>query len=154
MALPIGKSKNRGLRRAPMSDINVTPMIDVMLVLLIIFMVTAPFFTTGIKVNLPSAKASNIQGNDMPIIVHINKDEDVFIGDVKIDRNTLTEKLLAVTKENVEDVRIFVRGDQSLSYGQIMKIMELINGAGFRKVVLVTESPQEQRQQLNASPQR
>jgi biopolymer transport protein TolR len=127
-----------------MSDINVTPMIDVMLVLLVIFMVTAPFLTIGVKVNLPSAKAPSVQGNDMPIIVHVNKDGDVFIGDIAIDRNTLQDKLLAITKESAEDVRIFVRGDQSLSYGQIMEIMGLISGAGFKKVVLVTESPRKQ----------
>ncbi|MDR3155569.1 MAG: protein TolR [Holosporaceae bacterium] len=146
MALPIVKNKNKKSRRAPISDINVTPMIDVMLVLLVIFMVTAPFFTTGVKVNLPNAKAPSIQGSDMPIIVHINKDGDVFIGDIKVDRSTLTDKLRAITKESIEDIRIFVRGDQSIPYGQIMKIMELISGAGFRKVVLVTEPPREQRQ--------
>jgi biopolymer transport protein TolR len=146
MPLPIEKNRGRKLRRAPMSDINVTPMIDVMLVLLVIFMVTAPFLTIGVKVNLPGTKAPSVQGNDMPIIVHIDKDGRVFIGDVEINRNTLTDKLLAITKESVEDVRIFVRGDQSLSYGQIMEIMGLISGAGFRKVVLVTESPREQRQ--------
>ncbi|MDR2794659.1 MAG: ExbD/TolR family protein [Holosporaceae bacterium] len=137
-----------------MSDINVTPMIDVMLVLLVIFMVTAPFLTMGIKVNLPGARAPSIQGNDMPIIVHIDREGRVFIGDLEIDRYTLTDKLLAITKESVEDVRIFVRGDQSLSYGQIMEVMGLISGAGFRKVVLVTEPPLEQGQSPDASQQK
>lgn len=128
-----------------MSEMNVTPMIDVMLVLLVIFMVTAPMLTVGVKVNLPTASAPNVTGNDTPIIVHVNNEGRIFIGEVEVSESTLTDKLLAITSENKEKIKIFVRGDQILSYGYIMKIMGKISNAGFKKVILVTELPRERR---------
>ncbi|MBQ7674254.1 MAG: protein TolR [Alphaproteobacteria bacterium] len=130
-----------------MSEMNVTPMIDVMLVLLVIFMVTAPFLTVGVKVNLPSANAPNVTENDTPIVVHINSDGQVFIGDIEVSADTIPDKLLAITqeKENAKDTKIFVRGDRSLSYGKIMEVMGRISSAGFKKVVLVTELPKKER---------
>ena len=139
MAFVVRRSAKSKL--APMSDMNVTPMIDVMLVLLVIFMVTAPLLTVGVKVNLPSANAPNIQGNETPIVVHINSEGRVFIGDVEVDVNTLPAKLRAITKENTSDTKIFVRGDKSLPYGAIMGVMGRISSSGFKKVVLVTELP-------------
>ena len=135
------KGKGRGRRPVLMSEMNVTPMIDVMLVLLVIFMVTAPFLTIGVKVNLPAANAPNIVSNDTPIVVNVNSQGQVFIGEIEVVRDTVASKLLAITKENTTDTKIFVRGDQSLSYGAIMDIMGRISSAGFRKVVLVTELP-------------
>lgn len=135
-----GKSKF-----APMSEMNVTPMIDVMLVLLVIFMVTAPLLTVGVKVNLPSANAPAVGGNDTPIVVHIDSEGRVFIGDVEVDADTLPEKLAAITKETHAESKIFVRGDKSLPYGTIMKIMGRISNSGFKKVVLVTELPKAPR---------
>lgn len=123
-----------------MSDINVTPMIDVMLVLLVIFMVTAPFLTIGVKVNLPRANAPNVTSNDTPIVVHVNGAGRVFIGDVEVAKNTITDKLRAITNGNVANAKIFVRGDRTISYGDIMEIMGRISSSGFRKVILVTEA--------------
>ena len=138
-------ARGRKSKLVPMSEMNVTPMIDVMLVLLVIFMVTAPFLTVGVKVNLPSANAPNVTENDTPIVVHINSDGQVFIGDIEVSADTIPDKLLAITqeKENAKDTKIFVRGDRSLSYGKIMEVMGRISSAGFKKVVLVTELPKE-----------
>jgi biopolymer transport protein TolR len=127
-----------------MSDMNVTPMIDVMLVLLVIFMVTAPLLTVGVKVNLPSANAPNISGNETPIIIHINNEGRIFIGEIEVDGGTLPAKLKAITGENSKDAKIFVRGDKSLPYGTIMEIMGNISSSGFKNVVLVTELPKKQ----------
>ncbi len=137
----IKKKEKRRNKLAVMKDMNVTPMIDVMLVLLVIFMVTAPFLTVGVKVNLPTANAPNISGNDAPIVVHINSEGRIFIGEIEVDISTLPAKLLAITRE--KSSKIFVRGDQSLSYGTIMGVMGRINSSGFKKVVLVTELPKK-----------
>ncbi len=140
-------ARGRKSKLVPMSEMNVTPMIDVMLVLLVIFMVTAPFLTVGVKVNLPSANAPNVTENDTPIVVHINSDGQVFIGDIEVSADTIPDKLLAITqeKENAKDTKIFVRGDRSLSYGKIMEVMGRISSAGLKKVVLVTELPKKER---------
>lgn len=153
MALKRVKSKESKL--APMSEMNVTPMIDVMLVLLIIFMVTAPFLTVGVKVNLPSAEAPNITEKDTPIVVHINSEGQVFIGDIEVTLDTLSAKLLAITqeKDNAMETKIFVRGDRSLPYGTVIGVMGQISGAGFKKVVLVTELPKKDHS-ANASEKR
>lgn len=143
-----GRGRCRGKSKlAPMSDMNLTPMIDVMLVLLVIFMVTAPFLTVGVKVNLPSAHAPNITGNDVPIVVNVDSEGRVFIGDVEVTLETLPDKLLAITaeKKDAKDSKVFVRGDRSLQYGQIMGVMGAISGAGFNRVVLVTELPKKGR---------
>ncbi|MDR0677933.1 MAG: ExbD/TolR family protein [Holosporaceae bacterium] len=123
---------------------NVTPMIDVMLVLLVIFMVTAPLLTVGVKVNLPSANAPNVAGNETPIVIHINKEGRVFIGEIEVDMMTLPAKLRAITNENTTGAKIFVRGDKSLPYGTIMETMGNISSSGFKNVVLVTELPKKQ----------
>jgi biopolymer transport protein TolR len=135
-----------------MSDMNVTPMIDVMLVLLVIFMITAPLLTVGVKVDLPSANAPNINSNETPIVVHVTKEGLVFIGEIEVNAETLPDKLRAITSENTADTKIFVKGDKSLPYGVIMNIMGRISGSGFKKVVLVTELPKKQEQ--NASKQK
>jgi biopolymer transport protein TolR len=128
-----------------MRDMNVTPMIDVMLVLLVIFMITAPLLTVGVKVDLPSSNAPAIGGDETPIVVHINKEGKVFIGEVEVDAETLPDKLKAITSENAAEAKIFVRGDKSLPYGTIMEIMGRVSSSGFKKVVLVTELPSKQR---------
>ena len=142
-AFLINRRGNRrsGGRRAPISDVNITPMIDVMLVLLVIFMVTAPMLTVGVKVDLPKAHGHTIQGQDKPIVVFLNKEGRIFIGEVEVDRQTIGAKLKAITQES--DVKIFVKGDQSLPYGAVMQLMGDICLAGFKKVVLVTELPKQ-----------
>jgi biopolymer transport protein TolR len=121
-----------------MSEINVTPMVDVMLVLLVIFMVTAPMLTVGVTVDLPKTKASTIPGDDEPLAVSINAQGQIFLQETMLDLDGLVPRLLAVTGNN-PDVRIFVRGDKAIDYGRVMEVMGTVNAAGFRKVALITE---------------
>ena len=136
-----GGSRSGGgrVRRRPMSEINVTPMVDVMLVLLIVFMVTAPLLTVGVPVDLPKTAANQIGGQDEPLVVTINKNGDIFLQDSKLELDQLAPRLLAISK-NRQDARIFLRGDQTISYGTIMSVMGKLNGSGFKKVALITES--------------
>ncbi|MFA7275494.1 MAG: protein TolR [Pseudobdellovibrionaceae bacterium] len=129
-----------GYRRAyrPMSEINVTPFIDVMLVLLIVFMVTAPLLSAGVKVDLPKTEAGPVSEKDeKPLEVSLNKSGMIYIGDTKIGRAALIEKLTAIAGTN-KDRRVFVRADQGLPYGQVMDIIGAINKAGYTKVALIT----------------
>ena len=132
------RSHRYARRRAqPMSEINVTPFVDVMLVLLVIFMVTAPLLTVGVKVDLPKSKAGAVTGSDEPLAISINKEGQVFIQDTPTGLDGLIPKLLAISGNN-PDIRIFVRGDAAVNYGHIMEVMGLVNNAGFRKVALIT----------------
>ena len=121
-----------------MSDINVTPMVDVMLVLLVIFMVTAPLLTVGVTVDLPKTKAAAIAGQDEPLAVSVNAEGRIFLQDTEVELEALAPRLMAVT-ENNPDVRIFIRGDKGIPYGLVMTVVGTINAAGFKKVALVTE---------------
>ena len=127
-------------RYQPMSNINVTPFVDVMLVLLVVFMVTAPLLTVGVKVDLPSVESNVIQGNDEPLTVSINSSGQIYLQEGLIHIQELVPKLQAITGENPE-ARIFVRGDKEINYGVVMEIMGAINSAGFDKVALVTKMP-------------
>jgi biopolymer transport protein TolR len=131
--------RGRGGRKA-MSDINVTPMVDVMLVLLVIFMVTAPLITAGVDVDLPKASATQMTGQDEPLVVSLTKEGAVYIMDSEVDRDELVAKLQAIT-ENKQDTRIFVKGDKAVDYGQVMDLMGRINEAGFSKVALIADLP-------------
>ena len=132
--------RGRRERRLPMSDINVTPFVDVMLVLLVIFMVTAPLLTVGVPVDLPKAQASLIQEPDEPLSVSIDFEGRVYVQDSEIALRKLTARLIAVTGAN-PDIRIFVRGDKTIDYGRVMQVMGTINAAGFKRVALITEMP-------------
>ena len=125
-----------------MSEINVTPMVDVMLVLLIIFMVTAPLLTVGVPVDLPKTKASLIPGKDEPLVITIDGMGRVFLQETEIELEKLVPRLRAITA-NKRDTRIFVRGDRSVFYGQIMQVMGTVNAAGFAKVALIVELPKD-----------
>ena len=125
-------------RRRPMSEINVTPMVDVMLVLLVIFMVTAPLLTVGVTVDRPKTKASTIAGQDEPLAVAVDAQGQIFLQDTKLELDGLVPRLMAITGNN-PDVRIFVRGDKAIHYGRVMEVMGTVNAAGFRKVALITE---------------
>ena len=131
-------SRRRG--RRSMSEINVTPMVDVMLVLLIVFMVTAPLLTTGVAVDLPQASSSPLPGQDEPLSVTIAADGVVHLQDSEVTIEELAPRLIAITQNNAE-ARIFVRGDRNVDYGSIMSVVGTINQAGFSKVALVTEQP-------------
>jgi len=131
----------RSLRRAkPMSEINVTPMVDVMLVLLIVFMVAAPLLTVGVPVDLPKTKAKPLTGDEEPLVVTINAKGHVFIQETKIDPTKLVAQLRAITDAGY-DQRIYVRGDKSVAYGRVADTVARINSAGFTRVALVTEDP-------------
>ena len=129
----------RSRRNRPMSEINVTPFVDVMLVLLIVFMVTAPMLTAGVSVNLPDSSANSLPDEKEPLALTINSKGEVFIQNTQISLNDLTSKVLVITK-NRTDTRIYDRGDRSLEYGKIMEVMGLLSRAGFTKVALVSES--------------
>ncbi len=123
-----------------MSEINVTPFVDVMLVLLIVFMVTAPLLTVGIPVDLPKVKASALTDQKDPIEITVKLDGNLYLGESKVEIENLIPRLNAITSQNTE-ARIYVRGDRVVSYGRVMNIMSIINSAGYVKVALVTENP-------------
>jgi biopolymer transport protein TolR len=125
-------------RRRPMAEINVTPFVDVMLVLLIVFMVTAPLLTVGVTVDLPETASSPLPGQDEPLTVSVSREGTVFLQDSEIDLPDLGPRLLAIT-ERRPDTRIFVRGDKVIDYGRVMEVVGAIHSAGFTKVALVTE---------------
>ena len=122
-----------------MSEINVTPFVDVMLVLLIVFMVTAPLLTVGIKVDLPKVKATALTDIKDPIEVTVKLDGEVYIGESQVEVENLIPRLNAITEQNTE-ARIYIRGDRVVAYGRIMEIMSIINSAGYIKVALITQN--------------
>lgn len=133
-----GRKKKRGRRsQQPMSEINVTPFVDVMLVLLIIFMITAPLMTVGVPIELPKTKAKQIQGDKEPLTITINVKGEIFLQETEIKIDEIVPKLTAITKGGYSE-RIYVRGDQRASYGTVMKIMGALNKAGFLRIALVT----------------
>ena len=132
-----GGSRFTRRRSPPMSEINVTPFVDVMLVLLVIFMVTAPLLTVGVQIDLPKTTASVIKGDDEPLAISVDAEGRVFLQDVEIELDALMPRLIAITGNN-PDGRIFIRGDQVVYYGRVMEVMGRINAAGYRKVALVT----------------
>ena len=130
--------RRRSKRHTPMSDINVTPMVDVMLVLLIIFMVAAPLLQVGVPIELPEAKGKQLQSSQEPLAISVKSDGSVFIGETQVQLDEIAPKLKAIAK-NGYDEQIFVRGDKGVSYGIVMRVMGRISAGGFRKVSLVTE---------------
>ena len=131
-------------RRSPMAEINVTPMVDVMLVLLIIFMVSAPLLTVGVPIDLPQTQASSLdQADKEPLAVSVNTKGQVFLQNSEVQVDELVPKLQAITKaRGGVDERIYVRGDKNVDYGTMMRIMGRLSAAGFRRVALVTEVEQ------------
>ncbi|WP_395477178.1 protein TolR [Rickettsia endosymbiont of Pantilius tunicatus] len=136
MAIKLAGS-NRKSKRAVVSEINVTPLVDVMLVLLIIFMITSPMLVSGVNVDLPETNLSPILGQDEPLVVTINNKGEVFLLETPIERKHLTDKLVNITKEK-KDARIFVRGDKNVSYGEVVEIVSEIHAAGFSRVALIS----------------
>ncbi|MEF2547228.1 protein TolR [Aurantimonas sp. E1-2-R+4] len=137
-----GSRRRRG-RRQPMSEINVTPMVDVMLVLLIIFMVAAPLLTVGVPIELPETQAKALNSESQSITISVNSSGAVYLNDTEIPIDEVVAKLEAVAKAGYKE-RIFVRGDRAADYGTVMKVMARISAAGFRNIGLVTD------QDLNA----
>ncbi|HQS48702.1 MAG: protein TolR [Rhizobiales bacterium 24-66-13] len=133
--------RSRRRRVSVMAEINVTPMVDVMLVLLIVFMVAAPLMTVGVPVDLPQTQAKSVDQDKDPLTISVNDKGQIFIQDTEIKMDDLVAKLQAIAK-NGFDERIFVRGDKKVDYGTVMRVMGRLSGAGFKRVALVTEVEQ------------
>jgi len=140
VSLHHGRAQPGSRRRVyrPMSDINVTPMVDVMLVLLVIFMVTAPLLTVGVPVDLPQTSAQTLNKPDKPLVISVNAEGKIYIQETEIPIDELVPKLQAITKAK-KGTRIYVRGDRKINYGRVMQVMGMINAAGFSKVALIAE---------------
>lgn len=135
----VGKAGGRSRAYRPMADINVTPFVDVMLVLLVVFMITAPLLTAGVDINLPKSDAAPITDEDnKPLEVSITDKGTIFIGETEVQRDRLVNLLSAMTNNDAER-RIFIRADQGLSYGHVMDVLGALNKAGFRKVALLSD---------------
>ena len=137
------KRSGRGGRHRPMGEINVTPFVDVMLVLLIVFMVTAPLLTVGVEVDLPKTRAGSINAEAAPLVVSIKADGELYLQETMIESDKLIPRLKAISEAN-PTVRIFVRGDASVIYGDVLRVMGRIQSAGFEKVALVARLPEQE----------
>ena len=133
--------RRRGAYR-PMSEINVTPFVDVMLVLLIVFMVTAPLLTVGVPIDLPKTRAQALSQPEEPLVISVNARGAVYIQETEVELDKLVPRLAAIT-DNKPDTRIYLRGDQAVDYGRIMEVMTRVNTAGFTRVALVSELPRK-----------
>ncbi|MBC8037754.1 MAG: protein TolR [Rhizobiales bacterium] len=135
-----GYTRRNSRRTSPhraMSEINVTPLVDVMLVLLIVFMVAAPLMTSGVPIELPQAQAKQLDSSTEPITITVRADQTIYLQESKISIDQLAPKLLAIAKNGYEE-QVFVRADTSVPYGSVMEVMGLLNGVGYRKIGLVT----------------
>ena len=138
----LGRHRGRG-RRKVMSEINVTPMVDVMLVLLIIFMVSAPLLTVGVPIDLPQSQATSLDQDKEPLTISVNDKGQVFLQSSEIKVEELVAKLQAVAQaRGGTEARVYVRGDKKVDYGTVMRVMGRLSAAGFRRVALVTEVEQ------------
>jgi biopolymer transport protein TolR len=136
-ALPTSRRHKARRRHLPMSEINVTPFVDVMLVLLIVFMVTAPLLTVGVPIDLPETQAKQMEGDSEPITVSIKADGKIFLQDEEVDADKLVATLQAIAQNGLNE-RVFVRGDRNADYGTIMRVMGRLNSAGYKRIGLVT----------------
>jgi len=146
MATPVySGTSRRGSRSGvgryrPMSEINVTPLVDVMLVLLVVFMVTAPLLTVGVPVELPQTQAPPINEPKEPLVITVNRDGAIFIQETTVPIDGLIARLQGITGNNPEAV-LYVRGDKEINYGRVLEVMSLVSAAGFKKVSLIAEAP-------------
>jgi biopolymer transport protein TolR len=134
----LGGRRARHRSARPMSEINVTPMVDVMLVLLIIFMVTAPLLTVGVPIELPKSEAKQLEGDKEPLTISVDPEGRIFLQETELKIDEIVPKLTAIAK-NGYDERIFVRGDRRVNYGVVMRVMGTISAAGFRRIALVSD---------------
>ncbi|MEK0084299.1 protein TolR [Benzoatithermus flavus] len=150
-----GRRRRRRRARGAMVEINMTPLVDVMLVLLIVFMITAPMLTSGVAVDLPEAASSPLPGQDEPLSVTVDAKGKIYLQESEIALDQLAPRLQAITGRK-PDARIFVRGDKGIDYGTVMSVVGAINQAGFNKVALLTEAPSGRaaRTASTASPAR
>jgi biopolymer transport protein TolR len=136
----IGPGSGNRRRYKPMAEINVTPLVDVMLVLLIVFMVTAPLITSGVDVNLPQANAKPVNSDSTPITITVNAQDQIFLQNTQVQMSNLVATLQQISQNN-QDRRIFVRGDSAVSYGDMLQVMATITNGGFTKVALLAKQP-------------
>ncbi len=144
MAGGLMRGGRRGRRHVPMAEINVTPLVDVMLVLLIIFMVAAPLMTVGVPVDLPRTQASNLNQEQEPLTVSITAENRIFLQETEVQLEALVPQLQAIMRNQPPgqpERRIFVRGDRAISYGRVMEVMGTISASGFSRVALLAEQP-------------
>ncbi|MFZ1813988.1 MAG: protein TolR [Rhizobiaceae bacterium] len=132
-----GRRKRRSSKHRPMSEINVTPFVDVMLVLLIIFMIAAPLLTVGVPIDLPETQAKALNSETQPITISVNDQGQVFLQETEVVPEEIVAKLEAIARNGYEE-RIYVRGDKTADYGTVMRVMALISSAGFKRIGLVT----------------
>lgn len=144
MSLQGGARRGRGRRGQPIGDINVTPLVDVMLVLLIVFMVTAPLLTSGVPIDLPETSAPEMKIDSKPLTVSINTAGEVYLGEDQIGLDTLLASVGAAAGEAGTDQRLYIRGDATADYGLIMQVMGELSGAGYARIGLITRQPQAQ----------
>ena len=130
----------RRMRGRPMTEINVAPFVDVMLVLVVIFMIAAPLLTVGVPVDLPKAAVDPLNDEKEPLIITVDAEGRVYLQDTEIEESVLIPRLVAVSEAN-PDLRVFVRGDRAINYGRVMEVMGLVSEAGFAKVALIAEVP-------------
>ncbi len=141
MSLQSTGKRGRGRGRQMIGEINVTPLVDVMLVLLIVFMVTAPLLTSGVPIDLPQTAAPELKVDSKPITVSINTAGEVFLGEDQINLETLLASVATAAGEAGTDQRLYIRGDASADYGLIMQVMGALSGAGYAKIGLITRQP-------------
>jgi biopolymer transport protein TolR len=132
------RRRRRGRRGGAINEINMTPFIDVVLVLLIIFMVAAPMMTVGVPLDLPQSKAAPLNSDVKPITLSIRQSGQIFLGEDELTDDSIVSKIMSQAKNGTED-RVFVRGDKRVDYGRVAQVMAIVTGGGFRHVALVTE---------------
>ncbi len=148
---PRGSTRKRRRTFRPNTDINITPLVDVMLVLVVIFMVTAPMMTVGVPVDLPKTQAAQMNDQVEPLVISVDAQGHVFLQETEMPIEMLIGRLHAITGNN-PDARIYVRGDKKLAYGQIMEIMGAVASAGFSKVSLIAEMPTSEPRKVTKNP--
>ncbi len=138
-----GRRRRRSRRHSPISEINVTPFVDVMLVLLIVFMVAAPLLTVGVPIDLPETEASALNSETQPITISVNETGQIYLQETEIPLDELVAKLDAIAKNGYQE-RIYIRGDKITDYGTVMKVMARVSSSGYRRIGLVTLQEQTQ----------
>lgn len=137
----IGHRTGFSKRHQQMSEINVTPFVDVMLVLLVVFMVTAPLLTVGVPIDLPNSQANSLPDNNTPLSITIDAEGRIYLQDEEVQINQLIARITVIFENRKED-RIYVHGDKNVSYGAVMEVMGMLNGNGFSRVAMVTDTAQ------------
>ncbi len=137
-----GHGRKRRQRSQPMTQINVTPFVDVMLVLLIVFMVTAPLMTVGVEVELPKTEAGQVEGSKEPLVISIDARGDIFLQETRITMADIVPRIRAISKAGFKE-RIYIRGDNKIAFGEISRVMGHLSSAGYRRITVITEQLDE-----------